>query len=172
MLKVFGAVLLLIGGLSLGLNAAGRLSQRVDSLRQFIRAINIIAAQTYYGDAFLTNVLDKAASDTNGAVSCFFAAMSRRLSANRFILPTEAARESLEELTGRLAFTAADCQAVLFMAEKLGSMQRAAQDDYLKLIENEFISRLSEAQQASQQKGKLYSYGGVCGSLLLIILMI
>lgn len=172
MLKIIGVGLLFLGGLGIGMEAANRLKQRVDSLQQLLRAVGVIAAQTHYGDALLTDVLDKAASDTVGVVSDFFTALNRRLRKDRFLTPSEAASQTLKELGMRLAFTENDCRTVVFMMEKLGCLQRVAQDDHLKLIEAEITFCLTQAQQMAQQKSRLYSYGSICGSLLLIILAI
>ncbi len=172
MLKLCGAVLVLMSGLCLGVYASSRLRLRAESLRQLLTAVAAIRTQTRYGDDLLGNVLLKAAGNAGQKTCSFLRAIAQALQSDRFLSPKEATRLALEKFAPCLALTKADAHAVLFLMEKLGCMQRKPQENYLELVELELTRLLRQAEEDAEKKGRLFSYGGACGGLLLVILMV
>jgi stage III sporulation protein AB len=169
--KIIGSILVVVAGTGLGFNLAARLRERPRQIRQLRNCLAILNSNIAYIAIPLVKALEYCTSGTEGAVGNFWRLMARILAANHGTSPIEALIEALQKERG-LILKEPEIEALKLLAANLGSTNRAEQEKYINMVQDQLCRIEQDALAERDQNVKLFRYLGVCSSLAIIIIFI
>ncbi|MFB5191137.1 hypothetical protein [Alicyclobacillus fastidiosus] len=170
MLKLIGAMLLVLATSLLGFQVARAHRDRPRQLRGLIRALTHLQAEVEYQSTKLPTALANVAERASPPCSSMFTNVSEML-LKRGASVQMAFRTGIEELVAQSALTAADCEPIQMVAETLSTMDRAHLTTQFQLS----IDALHQAERQAREQGlknaRLWQYLGVLTGVILVILL-
>ena len=170
MIRLFGAILLILGGLGLGLAAVGHLTGRVRDLRELEGAIDDLQRELCWRMAPLPEALEQAAGSTSGRVARFLRLCAREASA----LEGRPFRQIWAECmtTARMELDREDAAILEELGAVLGRYDGDSQRQALERTAGLLQKQQGQAAERRERLGRLYGILGVSGGLLLVILLL
>jgi stage III sporulation protein AB len=170
MMKLLGAVFILIATTWSGFEASKHLSQRPRQLRQLKVALQSLEAEIMFGHTPLREAAFKLAKQMPKPINWFFESFGKKLNRTDINVKT-AWDESLHEVWKWLALKQTEYEILSQFGETLGQYDRYHQQKHILLA----IAHLErEEQDALERQGKyekmVKSLGFLTGLLLIIIL--
>lgn len=172
LLKLIGSVLVVFTGGYMGFMLANRCRERPDNLRQLLSCIVSLKSYMNYTAMPLSDGLMNCATGANQKVTTFFTSAAALLKNNYTLSPKEAIMRTLSVEQGKLALTKEDCEVLILFGSNLGIMDRTEQQNYLTMIEKRLEILEREAVSTRDRNCKMYRYLGICGSLMVVLLLL
>lgn len=170
-LKLLGSVFVLAAGTYIGFKLSLRCSQRPQHIRQLISCIVSLKSYINYISIPLPEALIKSTLGTEGPVAVFFKEIAALLENNIWMNPKQAIVQVLDRMEGKLALDSTEKEILVVFGANLGTMNREEQNKYLSMIQEQFEQLEQEAIRARDLNTKMYRYLGVCGGLVIVILL-
>lgn len=170
--KLLGSSLVLFTGAYIGFALAKRCADRPANLRQFLSCIVSLKSYMQYTSMPLSDSLVQCAAGAGRDVTGFFLSAAALLRKNYLMTPKEAVETSLQSYRVRLALTREDCELLVLLGCNLGRMNKEEQEKYLVMIERRLEILEREATSMRDRNCKMYRYLGVCGSMMVVLLLI
>ncbi len=171
LIKLFGALLILMATTWTGFEAAKRLSERPRQLRQLKVALQSLEAEIMYSHAPLFDACTNISKQIQKPLSWFFEEFAKRLKTGEHTV-RNAWHESLTEVLRFTAFKKGEIEVLQQFGETLGQHDRASQQKHILLTLTHLEREENDAREKQMKYEKMIkSLGFLTGLLLIILLM-
>jgi stage III sporulation protein AB len=171
MMKLLGAVIILLVTTWTGFEAAKHLSERPRQLRQLKVALQSLEAEIMYGHLPLFDACMNISKQMKKPLSWFFEDFAKRLKSGDQNV-RDAWNESLLDIKRFTAFRQGEIEVLQQFGETLGQHDRASQQKHILLtlthLERE---ELDAMEKQSKYEKMIKSLGFLSGLLLIVLLM-
>ncbi|MBM7584584.1 stage III sporulation protein AB [Bacillus pakistanensis] len=171
MIKIIGAVFILLSTSWAGFEASKYLSERTKQLRIFKVALQSLEAEIMYGHTPLHEASRKLAKQLQKPVAWFFESFSNKLTSKETTVK-DAWEESLEEVWKLTALKSGEYEVLKQFGENLGKHDRVTQQKQILLALTHLEREEEEAQERQKRYEKMTKSLGFLSGLLLIILLL
>ncbi|CAM3956378.1 stage III sporulation protein SpoIIIAB [Lederbergia lenta] len=171
MLKLIGAIFIIVATSWAGFEFSKRLSQRTKQLRLFRNSLQTLEAEIMFGHAPLGEAALRIASQLPKPVSVHYQSFAEKLAVAGATVMS-AWEESLNETWNLTALQRSEFEILLQFGENLGKHDRQTQQKQIMLA----LSHLEREEENAREKQKSYekmakSLGVLTGVLIIILLM-
>lgn len=171
MIKIIGAVFILIATTWTGFEAARHLSERPRQLRQLKSALQSLEAEIMYGHTPLHEASRRLAAQITKPLSWFFEAFSNRLMSSETTVKA-AWEESLKEVWKLTALKQGELEILKQFGETLGRHDRTSQQKHIQLAITHLEREEADACDKQIKYERMVKSLGFLSGLLLVILLI
>lgn len=170
MIKLLGAVFIIVSTTWAGLEAARHLTERPRQLRLLKVALQSLEAEIMYGHTPLAEATKNIAKQMDKPLTWFFESFSYKLE-QASLTVKQAWQESLDEVWQSTAFKKAELEIMKQFGETLGQHDRHTQQKHIQLAMTHLEREELEARDKQVRYEKMVKSLGVLSGLLLIILL-
>lgn len=170
MIKLIGAVFIIISTSWAGFEAARHLTERPRQLRQLKVALQSLEAEIMYGHTPLAEATRNIAKQMDKPLTWFFEAFSNKLEQAN-LHAKDAWHQSLDEVWSSTAFKKAELEIMKQFGDTLGQHDRNTQQKHIHLAMTHLEREELEARDKQIRYEKMVKSLGVLSGLLLIILL-
>lgn len=171
MIKLIGAVLIIIATTWTGFEASRRLTERSRQLRMLKSALLSLEAEIMYGHTPLHEASRRLAQQMPKPLSQFFDTFAHKLT-NTDTTVKVAWDESLNELWRQTAFKQGELEIMKQFGETLGRHDKASQQKHIQLTITHLEREEADANEKQLKYEKMVKSLGFLSGLLLVILLI
>lgn len=171
MMKIIGAVLIIIATTWTGFEASRHLSERPRQLRLLKSALQSLEAEIMYGHTPLHEASRRLSAQLAKPLSWFFESFSSRLTGSETTVKI-AWEESLDEIWKLTAFKQGEYEILKQFGETLGRHDRLSQQKQILLTLSHLEREEQDAYERQAKYEKMVKSLGFLSGLLLIILLI
>jgi len=171
MIKIIGAVFILIATTWTGFEAARHLSERPRQLRQLKSALQSLEAEIMYGHTPLHEASRRLAAQLTKPLSWFFEGFSNRLMSSETTVKA-AWEESLKEVWKLTALKQGELEILKQFGETLGRHDRTSQQKHIQLAITHLEREEADACDKQIKYERMVKSLGFLSGLLLVILLI
>ncbi|KMJ60019.1 stage III sporulation protein SpoAB [Bacillus sp. LL01] len=171
MIKLIGAVFIIVATSWAGFEAARHLTERPRQLRQLKVALQSLEAEIMYGHTPLSDATKNIAKQLEKPLSWFFEGFSYKLDKANLSVK-EAWHESLEDVWNTTAYKNAELEIMKQFGETLGQHDRYTQQKHIQLALTHLEREELEARDKQIRYERMVKSLGVLSGLLLVILLI
>lgn len=169
MLRLIGAILVVVGAGSFGFRRAAQFYKSASQLRQLTGAVEMLQCEINYTRLPLPELYTEVADRQTGAVAQFFRAMSAQLASGQ--PRTLAARHAMQQASGLLLPSDAR-MALLELCETLGRYDVDGENRMLRLSAQRIQSAQERCESEKRQMARSCAALAVCAGIALAILML
>lgn len=170
MVKLIGAIFIVVATTFIGFEAARNLSERPKQLRALKFALQSLEAEIMYGHTPLHEAARRLAAQMAKPLSTFFESFAGKLT-NSETTVKEAWESSLKEIWKSTALKQGEYEIMRQFGETLGRHDRFSQQKHIMLTLSHLEREEAEAVQAQAKYEKMVKSLGFLSGLLLIILL-
>lgn len=171
MVKIVGAIIILLATTWTGFEAARRLSERPRQLRMLKTALQSLEAEIMYGHVPLIEVATHLSRQIPKPISIFFERFAKKLQTGEVSVKV-AWDESLEETSKHTALQQGEIEVLQQFGETLGQHDRTSQQKHILLALAHLEREESDARERQSRYEKMMKSLGFLSGLLLVILLI
>lgn len=171
MIKLTGAILIVIATTWTGFEAARRLSERTRQLRNLKSALLSLEAEIMYGHTPLHEASRRLAGQMPEPLAAFFASFADRLT-NTETTVKGAWEDSLSELRRNAALKSGELEIMRQFGETLGRHDKTSQQKHIQLTITHLEREEADAKEKQMKYEKMVKSLGFLSGLLLVILLI
>ncbi|WLR49744.1 stage III sporulation protein SpoIIIAB [Bacillus tianshenii] len=171
MMKLVGALIILMSSTWTGFEAARRLSERPRQLRQLKAALQALEAEIMYGQVPVAEACSRIAAQTSKPLSWFFERFSKRLAQGDVASLSEAWLGSLKEVWKLTALKENDFEIMRQFGETLGRHDAISQKKHIQLAIVHLQREEEDARTQQQKYEKMVKSLGFLSGLLVVILL-
>lgn len=170
MIKIIGAIFIIIASTWTGFEAAKHFSDRPRQLRALRSALQALEAEIMYGHTPLHEAARRLSAQLSKPLSLFFDAFALRLT-NTETTVKEAWETSLKEVWSKTALKQGEFEIMRQFGETLGRYDRFSQQKQIILTLTHLEREEADAIQSQAKYEKMVKSLGFLAGLLLIILL-
>jgi stage III sporulation protein AB len=171
MMKIIGAIFIIVATTWTGFEASRHLSERPRQLRLLKSALQSLEAEIMYGHTPLHEAARRLSSQLAKPISWFFESFSRKLTDTDTTVK-DAWEESLKEIWKLTAFKQTELEIMKQFGETLGRHDRISQQKHIMLTLSHLEREETEARERqAKYENMVKSLGFLSGILLIILLM-
>jgi stage III sporulation protein AB len=171
MVKIIGAIFIILATTWTGFEAAKHLSERPRQLRQLRSALQSLEAEIMYGHTPLHEAARRLAAQLSNPLSSFFEGFAKKLT-NTETTVKDAWEGSLKEVWNQTAFKQGEFEIMKQFGETLGRHDRISQQKHIMLTLSHLEREEADAVDKQAKYEKMVKSLGFFSGLLLIILLI
>lgn len=171
-LKLIGSVFIVTAGAFFGFELAKRYIERPKQIRQLMNGIRSLQSYIHYAAMPLSEAFSQAARGVAAPISDLLAGTGAIMRKDAYLTPQEALTLAVKEMQYRLALHKAEVDDLILFAANLGFMNREEQQKYCDMILSQLGKYEQEALKVKEQNVTMYRYLGVCGGLMIVILIL
>jgi stage III sporulation protein AB len=171
MVKIIGAIFIILATTWTGFEAAKHLSERPRQLRQLRSALQSLEAEIMYGHTPLHEASRRLAAQLSKPLSSFFEGFAKKLTDTETTVK-EAWEDSLKEVWKHTAFKQGEFEIMKQFGETLGRHDRFSQQKHIMLTLSHLEREEADAIESQAKYEKMVKSLGFFSGLLLIILLI
>lgn len=170
-MKEVGAVLIIVAGCALGMDAGKRLRQRYRFWSELKLAVGILKGELQYGADPLDEIFERMGERTEGELANFFGKTAQSMKVSYGSPLREVLRENADNCLKQSGLTGRELEQFVNVCAMTGQMDRQSQMNtlgaYLYTIEQEEKTALEKVRQ----KENMYRCLGFMGGLFFAILL-
>jgi stage III sporulation protein AB len=170
-LKLLGALLIVVAGAMIGHIKARRLADRPAQIRRFIRVLQQLETEISYGFTPLPEAMHKLALQTAEPLSSLFAGITTNLHSRSGLTVKESWEQAVLERWPYMAMQDGEQDIILQLGSSLGTTDREDQLKHLRLASSQLGSMESEAAEEQRRFEKMWRSLGVLGGALIVVMM-
>lgn len=170
MVKLIGALFIMVATTVIGFEASRHLSDRPQQLRALRSALQSLEAEIMYGHTPLHEASRRLAAQLSKPLSSFFDSFAKKLTDTETTVK-EAWVASLHEVWKATAFKKSEFEIMRQFGETLGRHDRFSQQKHIMLTLSHLEREEANAVQAQMKYEKMVKSLGFLSGLLLIILL-
>lgn len=170
MMKIVGAIFIIVATTWTGFEAARHLNERPRQLRQLKSALQSLEAEIMYGHTPLHEAARRLSSQLTKPISWFFDAFAKKLT-NSETTVKDAWEQSLKEVWKLTAFKQGEFEIMKQFGETLGRHDRHSQQKQIMLTLSHLEREEVDANERQAKYEKMVKSLGFLSGLLLIILL-
>ena len=171
MIKLIGAILIMIATTWTGFEAARHLSERPKQLRLLKSSLQSLEAEIMYGQTPLHEAARRLAEQLSKPLAGFFADFAKKLTDTETTV-REAWEASLKEVWKQTALKQSEFEIMKQFGETLGRHDRLSQQKQIMLTLTHLEREEAEARDKQMKYEKMVKSLGLLSGLLLVILFI
>ncbi|MCM3633178.1 MULTISPECIES: stage III sporulation protein SpoIIIAB [Paenibacillus] len=172
MLKLFGAVLIILAGTAIGFVQAASYVNRSKQLRLLIYSLQRLETEINYGQTFLPTALIKSSEGMEQPLSKIFTETAQLLEDSKELSMQEAWQQTIENVWGHTALRQREKDVLLRMGTVLGMSDAEDQQKHLQLAQLQLKSEEEQAVMEQQRYANMWRSLGTLGAILIVILMV
>jgi len=171
MLKIIGAIMLIIGLGIVGLVVARNYSLRPQQIRYLQNGIKMLETEMLFGLTPLPQALKRIGKRMPYPIDKFYILTADLLINGEGLTAAEAWEMGLEELDQNSALLPEDLDILLYFGQSLGGSDREEQSKNLRLVQEHLRNAEIKAEQLKEKNQKLWQYLGFSlGTIVALIL--
>jgi stage III sporulation protein AB len=170
MIKLIGAIFIIVATTWTGFEAARHLSERPRQLRALRSALQSLEAEIMYGHTPLHEAARRLAAQLPKPLSAFFEAFARKLTDTETTVK-EAWETSLKEVWRSTAFKQGEFEIMKQFGETLGRHDRFSQQKHIMLTLTHLEREEADAVDKQTKYERMVKSLGFLSGLLLIIIL-
>ena len=170
MVKLIGAIFIIVSTTVIGFEASRHLSDRPQQLRSLRAALQSLEAEIMYGHTPLHEAARRLAAQLSKPLSSFFDSFAKKLTDTETTVK-EAWETSLREVWKSTALKKSEFEIMKQFGETLGRHDRFSQQKQIMLTLSHLEREEANAIQAQMKYEKMVKSLGFLSGLLLIILL-
>jgi stage III sporulation protein AB len=171
MIKIVGAILILLATTWTGFEVAKQLTERPRQLRALKTALQSLEAEIMYGHTPLYEAARRLSQQLPSPINDFFKKFGNKLTESETTV-RDAWEESLKEIWGKTALKKGEFEIMKQFGETLGRHDRVSQQKQIMLTLTHLEREESEARDRQIRYEKMVKSIGFLSGLLLIILLL
>ncbi len=171
MIKLIGAVLIILTTTWLGFEIAKKYSNRPRYLRQFRFALQSLNAEIMYGHQPLHEATARLSKQVSHPLNIFFQSFSKGLQEGNKLV-REAWKESLDEIWKETSFMKTEYEVLLQFGETLGQHDRESQQKHIILAISHLEKEEEEARENQHKYEKMTKNLGFLSGVLIAMLLL
>nr|WP_263325772.1 stage III sporulation protein SpoIIIAB [Neobacillus sp. Marseille-Q6967] len=171
MVKIIGAILIIVATTWTGFEFAKHLSERPRQLRQLKSALQSLEAEIMYGHTPLHEAARRLAAQLPKPLAPFFEGFAKKLTDTETTVK-DAWESSLKEIWKQTAFKQGEYEIMRQFGETLGRHDRLSQQKHIMLTLSHLEREEADAVESQAKYEKMVKSLGFLSGLLLIILLI
>jgi stage III sporulation protein AB len=171
-LKLLGSCLVVATGTGIGYSLARRCNERPRQIMQLAACVRSLQSYISYAAMPLAEALQRSTGGVEGPVRDLLLGVARILQSCGWLTPQAAFSRALEQHGRALAFGSPEREIIVLLAANLGSTSREEQQKLLALVGAELDKIEQDALKIRDQNARMYRYLGICGGLLVVILLV
>ncbi|MEG6615890.1 stage III sporulation protein SpoIIIAB [Peptococcaceae bacterium 1198_IL3148] len=172
MLKLIGAILILLACGYAGFSVARRYQQRPKDLRYLQSALQMLETEITYGATPLPEALETVGLRCQKSVAPLFKTTQAHLLNGEGITAREAWEDAVGQYYRNSAINNSDLTVLKNLGANLGISDREDQVKHLHLAMEQLKIEAAKAEEEAVKNVKLYNYLGFLGGLTIIIIFI
>lgn len=170
MIKIIGAILIILATTWTGFEAARHFNERPRQLRLLKSALQSLEAEIMYGHTPLHEASRRLAVQMSKPLSTFFESFAKKLTHTETTV-RDAWEESLNEVWKQTAFKQGEYEIMKQFGETLGRHDRISQQKQIQLTLTHLEREEADAFDRQAKYEKLVKSLGVLSGLLVVILL-
>lgn len=171
MLKLIGAVMIVVASGLAGMALASVYARRPKELRQLRSALQMLETEITYTATLLPDALSQVGSRCEQVVARLFNRTAAELKAMSGCTAREAWEAALEEYTDGTALTASDLSILRNLGNSLGISDQTDQVKHLHLAREQLKATAIRAEEEAARNVKLWNYLGFLGGLMVVLIL-
>lgn len=171
MLKLAGAVIVIVASGLSGLVVAGNYSRRPRELRALRSALQMLETEVAYSATYLPEALKQVAGRCDQSSALLFSGAADELSSMSGATAAEAWEKALNNYYPGTALKAGDLSVLRHLGGTLGISDKEDQIKHLRLAMEQLSAATAAAEDEAARNVKLWSYLGFLGGLLVVLLL-
>ncbi|MBS4191239.1 stage III sporulation protein SpoAB [Bacillus sp. FJAT-49705] len=170
MIKIIGAIFIIVATTWAGFEASRRLNERPRQLRQLKSALQSLEAEIMYGHTPLHEAARRISVQVSMPLSRFFDNFAEKLMGSETTVK-EAWEQSLKDIWKMTAFKQGEFEIMKQFGETLGRHDRHSQQKQIMLALSHLEREEADAYERQAKYEKMFKSLGFLSGLLLIILL-
>lgn len=171
MLKLIGAVLVLVSASMVGWQISGSYARRPLQIRALLVALQMLETEIVYGMTPLSRAFVKVGKRVDAVVGKLFLLAAEMLETERAQSAEEALHLAMERQWPHTSLRKQEKEVLASLGLVLGSSDREDQEKHLRLAVTHLRGLEEEARLEQAKYEKMYKSLGFLGGLLVVILM-
>jgi stage III sporulation protein AB len=171
MLKLLGAVLILLAGTGFGFYQARQLANRPRQIRQLIQALQRMETEIAYGFTFLPEAMIKVSKQLSSPLSHLFQQIGQQLSASSGQSTKDVWQTSVKEGWKHTSMKEAEKEILLQLGYTLGLTDKEDQVKHLRLGVSQLQAEEEQARDEQRRYEKMWKSLGLLAGALIVILI-
>lgn len=171
MIKLTGAILIILATTLTGFYYAGRLRDRTGQLRELQMALQMLETEICYGSTPLHMAFQKISKKNSGVISTLFGKCTYYLQELDGATTFECWQQALEEIQSRLCLKKSEIEWLEHFGQIVGGSDRIDQTKHIQLMMAHLKKTEVEAKEEQIKHEKMYRTLGFLAGLLIVILM-
>jgi stage III sporulation protein AB len=151
---------------------AGHFNERPAQIRQILSCLTSLKSHVNYMAMPLSEALLSSTKGVDGPVRELFHKMAHLLDENGRITPGEALQHALKDCDNELSLEKSEIEILYSLGANLGFINSEEQDRYISMVQLQLKEIEQEAVHYRDQNVKMYRYLGICGSLIVVIILL
>jgi stage III sporulation protein AB len=171
-IKLIGALLLIMALGIVGLVIARNYSLRPQQIRYMVHGIKMLETEMLYGLTPLPIALKRVGKKLPFPIGQFFLSTANFLIKGEGLTAGEAWEKALNNLRLESALLPEDLDVLLYFGQSLGGSDREEQSKNLKLVKEQLINQEKKAEELRAKNQKIWQYMGFSlGTVIALILL-
>lgn len=171
MLKLIGAVMVIVSSGLAGMALANVYAVRPKELRQLRSALQMLETEITYTATLLPDALSQVGLRCEQAVARLFKRAAAELKTMSGCTAREAWETAVEEYSDGTALTAPDLSILRNLGNSLGVSDQADQVKHLHLTMEQLKTTEDRAEEEAARNVKLWNYLGFLGGLMVVLIL-
>jgi|SRR5690625_4705202 len=171
MLKLIGAMLVLVSGAMIGLYQANRLSDRPRQIRHLLRALQRLETEIGYGLTPLPEALQKMARTSPPPTRLIWEEIATQMDQTSGESTMEIWSTTTEKYWRRTCMSKAEKEVLMQLGHVVGISDRTDQLKHVQLAKEQLQAEEEEAIEERDRYSKMWRTLGVLGGAFVVILM-
>jgi stage III sporulation protein AB len=171
MIKLLGALLVLVASTATGFAFAAKVAKRPLQIRELRMCLSLLRTEIDYGSRLLTEAFSRIAETGEGPVRKLFGKVADRLKEADGLSVSECLRETLDAHWEETSLGREEKQVLLRLGEVLGASSRPDQLHHLEMAERHLAAEEDKARDERDRFVKMYRTVGILAGALLVILL-
>lgn len=172
MIKLLGALLILLCGTAVGFLQAAKYTDRTKELRSLIHALQRLQTEINYGHTPLPEAFTVTAATTSQPIQQLFIVTSQLLQGQQELSLQEAWTEAIERCWANTSLRDREKEVLLRMGTVLGMSDSEDQQKHIQLAQLQLKAEEEVAREEQDKFVKMWRSLGALGSILIVILMV
>ena len=172
MLKLIGGLAIIIATTSIGYVYSLVYEERVNQLRELQYALNLLESEIVYSSTPICEALQTASGNSVTAIGVMLKKMGELLSQRKVGSIFEAYTQVIKELKNLLYLEKEEKDTIGSFVHSLGSADIEGQKKNFNLTMKKLEGFEKKAEDARNKNSKLYRYVGLCGGVLVVLVLI
>lgn len=170
MLKLFGAVLVVLSCALIGMLQARRMSDRPMQIRRFVRILGQLETEISYGFTPLPDALGRIGKQSAEPFASLFAEIAGRLAKEEAAV-LDIWKHTMVRRWGQTAMRGSEKEVIVQLGFTLGTTDREDQVKHLRLAAKQLETIEAEAEEEKRKYEKMWRSLGLLGGLLIALIM-
>lgn len=170
--KVAGSAIVIISAALIGVLYSRTFAIRVDEIRDMQYSIQMLETEIMYGATPLMEAFKLISEKSKGSISKLFLAMSETLENKKYDSVYKAFEESYKSQKDNLYLQKDEMSIISSFMQSLGNSDAEGQKKNFNLTMQKLAGIEKSAEEIKAKDQKLFSYLGVCGGILIVIILI